>query len=120
MNPVQLPQGVCPQVNRRTLLPVVIDVIAHVFNFLRYHVRTNRFVLASTDFYSGRPEVSRVRAESFEGNAMKMEQLRGSKLEFALRIRKVFDELNNRIELLQAVPGFYAGFLVGVGDEFGF
>ena len=51
---------------------------------------------------------------------MKMEQLRGSKLEFALRIRKVFDELNNRIELLQAVPGFYAGFLVGVGDEFGF
>jgi hypothetical protein len=79
-------------------------------------VRANRFVLAPTDFYSSGPEVSRVRAESLEGNPVQMKQVRGSKLEFALRVGKVLDQLNNCVELLQAVPGFYSGFLVGVSQ----
>lgn len=77
--------------NRRTLLPVVIDVIAHVLNLLRHHVRAHGFMLASPNFYAGGPEVSGLRAESFKGNSVEVQQLREAKLELVLSVRKVLD-----------------------------
>jgi hypothetical protein len=105
--------------NGRTLLPVVIDVIAHVLNLFRHHVRANRFMLAAADFYSRRPEVPGVGTEAFQGDAMEMQQLRRAKLELVLRIRKVLDQLDDFIDLLQAVPGLYSSLLVGIGNQFG-
>ena len=119
MNPVQFPQRVRTQVYGRTLFPVVVDVIAHVLNLFRHHVRADGFVLAAADLYPGGGKVPGVRAEPFEGDAMKVQQLGGSKLELPLRIGEVFDQFDDRIELLQAVPGFYSCSLVGVGNQFG-
>jgi hypothetical protein len=82
-------------------------------------VRVNLFVLAAADLYPGGSEVSGVRAEPFEGNPVKMQQLGGPKLELPLRIGVVLDQFNDRIELFKAVPGLYARSLVGVGKQLG-
>jgi len=82
-------------------------------------VRTHRFVLAAADLYPGGPKVPSVRAEPFEGNPVKMQQLGGPKLEPPLRVGEIFDQFNDRIELFQAVPGFYSRSFVGVGNQLG-
>jgi hypothetical protein len=100
---------------RQTLFPVVIYVVAHVLNLFR-HMRTHGLVFAPANFYPGGTKVSGVRAEPFEGDAMQVQQMGGPKLELPLRIREVFDQFDDRIELFQAIPGFYACSFVGIGN----
>jgi hypothetical protein len=77
-------------------------------------------VFAATDLDGCGPEISSVGAQSFEGDSVEVQQLRGTKLELALRIGKVIEQFADGIELFQSIPGFYSRYLVRIAYEFGF
>jgi hypothetical protein len=60
---------------------------------------TNRLMFASPDFDAGRAPVSCVRTDSVESNAVQMQELGRTHFEFAVRMREIFDQLDDGIEL---------------------
>src|ERR1017187_1548262 len=95
MNPVQPPQRVRGQMNRCTILPIVVHVVAHLFDDARYQVRTDRLVPAPLDFNSRRRPVARKRADPLKSNSVQVQQIGGTDLELAVRMR---EGLNHRSE----------------------
>ena len=60
----------CCQMNRRFGFPVLVYVIAKLFDFLGNLVRADGLMFAASDFNAGRTKVSRIGADSIESDAV--------------------------------------------------
>jgi hypothetical protein len=72
MDPVQFPQSVGSQVEWCALLPIVVNIITHVFDFFWDQMRTDRLMFAALDFDSSWPPISREGTQAIEGDAMQI------------------------------------------------
>src|SRR5205807_4761795 len=75
MDPVQLPKRVSREMNGITFLPVVIHVVAHLFDLARHQMRANRLMFASADLDSRRAPIPCVGTNPFKSDPVKMQQL---------------------------------------------
>src|SRR5579859_5956838 len=117
MNPVHAPHYVGGGMQRGRLGPVVVDVVAQLFKNLGHEVRSRRLVLASFDFDSAGSKHSGEGTDSFQGASMETQDGGWAKLEWALRLQRIVDALNDFVELPEAVLRFLARFFFRIGDE---
>src|SRR5436305_10060157 len=101
MNPIQAPQNIGAEVNRghASPVPVFVDVIAQVLDFLGHLMCANGLVLAASYLNVRRTEIPRVGTDPIERNSMEMQQVRQAEPERSIRMSEIFNHLNHGIEL---------------------
>jgi hypothetical protein len=79
----------------------------------------NGFVLASLDRNPRWTEVAGIGADSVQNDPVQLEEGRGAKLEGAIRLKPLLDQLDDGVELSKGVARFAMGEFVGIGDQIG-
>jgi hypothetical protein len=102
--------------NWRALIPLFVDVIAHVLNELRNEMRANGLVGAALDLDARRAKIARKEAYPIERLAMETKHERGAKLERA-SLQSVLNCLDTGVILPKPIPSFRFGLGFRVGDE---
>ena len=70
MDPIQAPHDIGRKMNRRSLAPILIDVVAHLLNEFGDKMCTDGLVFAAFDLHACRPEVAGVGANTAQGFAL--------------------------------------------------
>ena len=120
MYPIETPHDICSEVEWATSFPIVVDIIAHVFNFFGNHVRPWGLVPASANLDIGRSKIACVGAQALKRDSLQMKQVGGTQFERPLPIGVGLNHVRNGVELTDTVVSLYFGDLVGIGNDLSF
>lgn len=106
--------------NGRLVLPMLVHIVAQVFDELGNAMSIDRLVIAAGYCDAGWTEIACIVADPFEGRSMKRENCRRTKFPALAFLYRVYDHAACAIELKQAISRFCFGALLLVPDQIGF
>ena len=96
-------------------IPVLVDVVAHLFDQFRDEMRAVGTMAAPLDINVSWTEVTSIRTDTVKSRPMEVENHRRTKLELSVRLQPLVDHLTNDIELTEGVTGLQLGQFVRIG-----
>src|SRR5258708_1011174 len=105
--------------NRSTLLPMIVDIVAHVLDQFGNQVRADWLMSASLDSDTARTIVPRIGADSRESLTLQPEDQRRAELK-RTSLQCCVNSADRRVILPKAVSSLGGGFLLRIGNKLRF